>query len=69
MTLSTLRLPELRADLLLMHAPPVFEFRDRRDAYSPSWAHLATCPSRRCTSTSQSASRRCSATSASTATT
>ena len=28
MTLSTLRLPELKADLLLMHAPPVFEFRD-----------------------------------------
>lgn len=35
MTLSTLRLPALKADLLLMHAPAVFEFRDRRDIYFP----------------------------------
>lgn len=28
-------LPPLRADLLLMHAPAVFEFRDRRDIYFP----------------------------------
>lgn len=29
------RLPSLKADLLLLHAPAVFEFRDRRDIYFP----------------------------------
>src|SRR5262245_16827110 len=29
------RLPPLRADLLLLHAPAFFDFRDRRDVYFP----------------------------------
>lgn len=35
MTASTFHLPPLKADLLLVHAPAVFEFRDRRDIYFP----------------------------------
>jgi clorobiocin/coumermycin A biosynthesis protein CloN6/CouN6 len=31
----SVNLPPLKADLLLMHAPAVFEFRDRRDIYFP----------------------------------
>lgn len=32
---STVHLPPLKADLLLVHAPAVFDFRDRRDIYFP----------------------------------
>src|SRR5438128_2669461 len=32
---SRTTLPALRADLLLVHAPAVFEFRDRKDIYFP----------------------------------
>lgn len=35
MTLSPTTLPPLTADLVLMHAPAVFDFRDRRDIYFP----------------------------------
>ena len=28
-------LPSIRADLLLLHAPAVFDFRERRDIYFP----------------------------------
>src|SRR5215470_10670675 len=33
--LSALGLPTLSADLLLMHAPAFFDFRNRRDIYFP----------------------------------
>ena len=35
MTVVPQALPPLQADLLLMHAPAIFEFRDRRDLYFP----------------------------------
>lgn len=35
MTASKIQLPPLRADLVLMHAPAVFDFRNRRDIYFP----------------------------------
>src|SRR5688500_1425950 len=35
MTTPVPMLPPLRADLLLMHAPAVFDFRARRDIYFP----------------------------------
>jgi clorobiocin biosynthesis protein CloN6 len=35
MTASRLHLPPLKADLILLHAPAVFEFRDRGDIYFP----------------------------------
>lgn len=35
MTVVTQALPPLQADLLLIHAPAIFEFRNRRDLYFP----------------------------------
>lgn len=35
MTTVTQALPPLQADLVLVHAPAIFEFRDRRDLYFP----------------------------------
>jgi clorobiocin biosynthesis protein CloN6 len=35
MTTTSPRLPPLKADLLLLHAPAVFDFRGRRDIYFP----------------------------------
>src|SRR6188768_230009 len=35
MTTNRIPLPTLRADLVLVHAPAFFDFRDRRDIYFP----------------------------------